>query len=50
MTDVYENDDVEHVCAICGRHLNSTNVSALQPELCKECAGESDDVAIDDFK
>ncbi len=50
MTDFDQNDSAEHTCLMCGRHLNSSNRSLLQPELCKECSGEENDAVIDDFK
>ncbi|MDB4940294.1 MAG: hypothetical protein JWO40_719 [Candidatus Doudnabacteria bacterium] len=50
MADPYDQLDADaDTCAICGRHLSATNRSVTQPDLCKECAGEDDDV-IAEFK
>ena len=40
----YEDEDLEDTCAVCGRHLNPSNRSTTQQELCKECAGEAEGV------
>ncbi len=40
----YEDEDLEDTCAVCGRHLNPGNRSMTQPDLCKECAGEVEEI------
>ena len=46
--DGQEFQDLETICALCGRPLNANNRSAAQNDLCKMCAGEQDDLN-DDF-
>ncbi len=44
-------EDLPEVCAVCGARLTSANRSDNQPDLCKVCAGETEEQEqVDDFK
>jgi Zn-finger nucleic acid-binding protein len=43
--------DMPEACAVCGVTLTSANRSDAQPDMCKVCAGETEEQdQVDDFK